>query len=122
MYFAGNTLVAWRRVKTGTASQPPSAPQTLFQAVAVNLVNPGPYLGWSLVLGPLTIEAWRQSYVNAITLVTSFYVAMVLSLSLIIVLFGTTSFLGSQGRNVLMLASSAVLAGIGIYQLFSALT
>ena len=120
MYFAGSTLVAWRRVKTGTASQSPSAPQTLFQAVAVNLVNPGPYLGWSLVLGPLTIEAWRQSYGDAIALVTSFYVTMVLSLSLIIILFGTTSFLGSQGRSVLMLASSAVLAGIGIYQLVSA--
>jgi hypothetical protein len=46
---------------------------------------------------------------------------MVLSLSLIIVLFGTTSLLGLQGRRVLMLASSAALAGIGIYQLFSAL-
>ena len=121
LYFAGSTLVAWRREKTGTALEPPSAPQTLFQAVAVNLVNPGPYLGWSLVLGPLTIEAWRQSYGYAITLVTSFYVTMVLSLSLIIVLFGTTSFLGPQGRGVLMLASSAALAGIGIYQLLSAL-
>jgi len=121
LYFAGSTLLAWRREKTGTALELPSAPQTLFQAVAVNLVNPGPYLGWSLVLGPLTIEAWRQSYGYAITLVTSFYVTMVLSLSLIIVLFGTTSFLGSQGRSVLMLASSAALAGIGIYQLLSAL-
>ena len=121
LYFAGSTLVTWRREKTGTASKPPSAPQTLFQAVAVNFVNPGPYLGWSLVLGPLTIEAWRQSHGYAITLVTSFYVTMVLSLSLIIVLFGTTSLLGLQGRRVLMLASSAALADIGIYQLFSAL-
>lgn len=121
LYFAGSTLVAWRRAKTGTAAETPSAPQTLFQAVAVNLVNPGPYLGWSLVLGPLTIEAWRQSYGLAIALVTSFYVTMVISLSLIIILFGTTSFLGSQGRSVLMLVSSAALAGIGLYQLISAL-
>ena len=121
MYFAGSTLVAWRRKKAGTELEAPSAPKTLFQAVAVNLVNPGPYLGWSLVLGPLTIEAWRQSYGHAITLVTSFYVTMVLSLSLIIVLFGTTSFLGSQGRSILMLASSAALACIGVYQLLTAL-
>jgi len=121
LYFAGSTLVGWRREKRGTASEAPSAPQTLFQAVAVNLVNPGPYLGWSLVLGPLTIEAWRQSYGQAIALVTSFYVTMVLALSLIIILFGTTSFLGSQGRSALVLASSAALAGIGVYQLLSAL-
>ena len=122
LYFAGSTLVAWRREKTGTATEPPSAPQTLFQAVAVNLVNPGPYLGWGLVLGPLTIEAWRQSYSHAIVLVTSFYITMVLSLSLIIILLGTTSFLGSRGRSALMLTSSAALAGIGVYQLLSALS
>jgi hypothetical protein len=40
---------------------------------------------------------------------------------MIIILFGTTSFLGSQGRSVLMLASSAALASIGVYQLISAL-
>jgi threonine/homoserine/homoserine lactone efflux protein len=121
LYFAGSTLAAWRREETGTPMEAPSAPKTLFQAVAVNLINPGPYLGWSLVLGPLTIEALRQSCGHAITLVTSFYVTMVLSLSLIIILFGTTSFLGSRGRSALMLASSAALAGIGLYQLISAL-
>ena len=43
------------------------------------------------------------------------------ALSLIIILFGTTSVLGSQGRSALVLASSAALAGIGVYQLLSAL-
>ena len=120
LYFAGSTFLIWRREKTGIALEVPSAPKTLFQAVAVNIVNPGPYLGWSLVLGPLTIEAWSQSHGYAIALVTSFYVTMVLSLSLIILLFGTTSFLGPQGRRALMLASSVALAGIGVYQLLSA--
>jgi hypothetical protein len=54
-------------------------------------------------------------------LVTSFYITIVLSLSLVIILLGTTSFLGSRGRSALMLTSSAALAGIGVYQLFSAL-
>ena len=121
LYFAGKTLSAWRQEKTGTALEAPSAPKTLFQAVAVNLVNPGPYLGWSLVLGPLTIEAWNQSYGHAITLVTTFYVSMVLFLSLIIIIFGTTSLLGNRGKRALMLASAAALACIGVYQILSAL-
>ena len=121
LYFAWNTLVQWRREKTRTDMDIPSAPRTLFQAVAVNLVNPGPYLGWSLVLGPLTLEAWRQSQVQAIALVLSFYITMVFSLTLIILLLGTTSYLGPQGRRSLMLASSIALASIGIYQLLSAL-
>jgi threonine/homoserine/homoserine lactone efflux protein len=121
LYFAGNALAEWRRGKTGAGSKMPSGPQTLFQAVTVNLVNPGPYLGWSLVLGPLAMEAWRQSSGYAISLVASFYVSMVLSLALIILLFGTTSFLGAQGRRALLLASSAALASIGVYQLVTAL-
>lgn len=121
LYFAGKTLSVWRREKTGTATEAPSAPKTLFQAVAVNLVNPGPYLGWSLVLGPLTIEAWNQSYGHAITLVTTFYVSMVLFLSIIIFFFGTTSLLGPRGKRNLTLTSSAALAGIGVYQILSVL-
>ena len=121
LYFAGKTLFAWRQEKTGSALKAPSAPRTLFQAVAVNLVNPGPYLGWSLVLGPLAIEAWKQSYGNAIILVTTFYVSMVLFLSIIIILFGTTSLLGHRGKRALMLAAAAALTCIGIYQILSAL-
>jgi threonine/homoserine/homoserine lactone efflux protein len=121
LFFAATMIVAWRREKAGTAPEPPSAPRTLFQAVAVNLLNPGPYLGWSLVLGPLLLEAWGQSPSHAIFLVAAFYTVMVLTLALTILLLGTTSFLGPRGKRALMLVSSAALAGIGIYQLLSVL-
>jgi len=122
LYFALKTFLTWRREKIGISQEAPSAPRTLFQAVAVNLVNPGPYLGWSLVLGPLAIEAWGQSHGHAVALVASFYVSMVLSLAMIILLLGTSSFLGSKGRRALILVSSAALAGIGVYQLLSVFT
>lgn len=121
LYFAWRTLAAWRSVQRGATVEAPSAPRTLIQAVAVNLVNPGPYLGWSLVLGPLAIEAWRLSPGCAVALVASFYASMVATLALTIVLFGATSVLGPKGRRVLLLASSLVLAGLGGYQLISAL-
>jgi threonine/homoserine/homoserine lactone efflux protein len=121
VYFAAKTLSTWRQEKRGAALRAPSAPETLFQAVAVNLVNPGPYLGWSLVLGPLAIEAWKKSCGHAMILVASFYVSMILTLSLVIILFGTTAFLGPQGKRALMLSSSALLACIGVYQIFSAI-
>jgi len=120
LYFAGSALAAWRRDKAGTEMEAPSAPRTLLQAVSVNLVNPGPYLGWSLVLGPLAIEAWNESAGYAIVLIASFYVTMVLSLGLFILLLGTTSFLGPRGRRALLFASSVALASIGVYQLVSA--
>jgi threonine/homoserine/homoserine lactone efflux protein len=121
LFFAGSAFVVWRREKTGAESKIPSAPRTLFQAVAINLVNPGPYLGWGLVLGPLAIEAWNRSGGLALALVASFYITMVLCLALIIFLFGATSFLGPKGRRTLLLLSSVALAAIGIYQLLSVL-
>ncbi|MCK9997367.1 MAG: LysE family transporter, partial [Candidatus Krumholzibacteria bacterium] len=119
LYFAFRTFLEWRRGKEGAVIDTHSAPRTLFQAVAVNLVNPGPYLGWSLVLGPLAIEAWQQTPVHAVTLVAAFYITMVSSLALFILLLGTTSFLGPRGRRGLLLASSIALGVIGGYQLMS---
>ena len=122
LYFAARTFIEWRRARTGAAHEAQSSPRTLLQAVAVNIINPGPYLGWSLILGPLTLEAWAESPAHAVALVGSFYVVMVLSLSLFILLLGTTTFLGPRGRRGLLLASSFALAGIAVYSLWSALS
>ena len=121
LYFAAKTFLEWRGAREGSVHEAQSSPRTLLQAVAVNIINPGPYLGWSLILGPLTLEAWAESPAHAFALVGSFYVVMVLSLSLFILLLGTTSFLGPRGRRSLLLASSFALAGIAIYSLWPAL-
>lgn len=122
LYFAIKTFSEWRRMKLGTPSTIHVAPRTLSQAVIVNLLNPGPYLGWSLILGPLALEAWAESPAYAVALVVSFYSVMLFSLALFIVLVGTTSILGSRGRQGLLLASSFALIGIAIYSLWSSLT
>jgi len=121
MYFAVKTFLEWRRTGSGDEAAPQSSPRTLLQAVGVNLVNPGPYLGWSLILGPLVLEAWSTAPLNAIALVVSFYVVMVASLALFILLLGTTSYLGPRGRRGLLLASSVALALIAVYSFWSAL-
>jgi threonine/homoserine/homoserine lactone efflux protein len=121
LYFAVTTFLEWRRAYQGETAEPQSSPRTLLQAVGVNLVNPGPYLGWSLILGPLALEAWAESPLLAVALVTSFYVTMVASLAVFILLLGTTSYLGPRGRSALMLASSIALAAIALCSFWSAL-
>jgi len=120
LYLAGRTLVAWRHARAGEIPKAQSAPRTLLQAVAVNIVNPGPYLGWSLILGPLALEAWAESPAHAAALVLSFYTTIVLSLGLFILLVGTTTRLGPRVRQHLFLVSSVALAAIAIYSLWSA--
>lgn len=120
LYFAVRTFLDWRRANQEVETPVPSAPRTLFHAVAVNIVNPGPYIGWSLILGPLVLEAWAQNPLHSMALIISFYIVMVGSLALFIVLLGTTTYLGPRGRQWLLFAASLVLAGLGIYSLYSA--
>ena len=120
LYLAWSSFKQWRRQSEAGNNDDGSIPQTLLQASMVNLINPNPYLGWSLVLGPAAINAWRSDPVNAIVLISSFYIVMVLALAGTIVIFGTTRFLGEKGRRALILVSTVILAILGIYQLVAA--
>jgi threonine/homoserine/homoserine lactone efflux protein len=122
LYFATRTFLEWRRAGADAEEEDGSAPHTLLQAVAVNLVNPGPYLGWSLVLGPLVLQAWGRSPAAAVALVASFYVVMVVSLAVFILLLGSTAYLGPRGRRSLLLASSIALAALAVYSLYSSVS
>jgi threonine/homoserine/homoserine lactone efflux protein len=98
-----------------------SVPRTIVQAATVNILNPNPYLGWSLVLGPAFISAWHQSPANAVVLLIAFYATTVTVLACTILFFGTTSILGPGGRRVLILVSAVTLALLGVYQLVAGL-
>lgn len=98
-----------------------SAPRTLFEAALVNLLNPNPYLGWALVLGPLVLGAWREAPPFALGLLASFYGTMIAVMAGFILLVGTARFLGSRAQLVLVRLSTLLLAGLGIYLLVSSL-
>jgi threonine/homoserine/homoserine lactone efflux protein len=119
LYFAVRTFLDWRRAKDGIEREQPSSPKTLFQAVGVNFINPGPWIGWSFIMGPQALRAWAEAPIYAIALVVAFYVVMVVSLSLFIILVGTTAFFGPRGRRGLLLAASIVLVGIAVYSFAS---
>jgi threonine/homoserine/homoserine lactone efflux protein len=121
LYFAVRTFLEWRRTKTGFTQDEQSSPRTLLQAVAVNFVNPGPWIGWSFIIGPVALQAWAEAPIKAVMLVATFYVVMVVSLALFILLVGTTSFLGTRGRRGLLLAAAIVLAGLSLYSFISIL-
>lgn len=106
-------------VQSSTANE--SRPRTFLQAAAVNILNPNPYLGWSLVLGPAIISAWHKAPINGLVFLFSFYLTMVFVLACTIILFGTTSFFSSMGQQKLMMSSSILLAVMGLYQISTAL-
>ncbi len=118
IYLAYRAFRSWRKFETDLTSEDRPGQQTLFGAVLVNLLNPNPYLGWSLVLGPLVIEGWKVNPLNGISLIVSFYLTMTVTLAGIIGLSGFAGRLGPNVRKSLIGISSVVLFIFGIYQLY----
>lgn len=97
-------------------------PGTIWQAALINLLNPNPYLAWSLVLGPALREAWLRHPLEGIIFLLAFYIPLVGGMALTILFFGTTRWLGDSGRRKLTLVSSVLLALLGVYLVFIGVT
>lgn len=115
LYFAYVAMRQWRNPSALDGHR--SAPRTLFAAVLVNLLNPNPYLGWALVLGPSALAAWREHPAHAVALVCAFYGTMVAMLALFILLVGTVRFLSPRAQRGLIAVSALALAGLGLFLL-----
>lgn len=117
LYLAGATVRDWRR-PAGPAALG-SAPRTLLEAALVNVLNPNPYLGWSLVLGPAVLVAGAEHAVYALALIGAFYGTMCVTLAGFVLLVGTRPFLDPAARRALVAVSATALAGLGLYLLAS---
>jgi len=87
----------------------------------VNFLNPGPYLGWSLVLGPALLEGWRKSPAHGVALLAGFYGTILGVNAGIVILSGTARRLGPRAGRALVGLSALALAGFGFYQLWAGL-
>ncbi len=117
LYLAWGAWKSWRDYKDTSATET-SVGQSLLKATLVNLLNPNPYLGWSLVLGPLVLRAWREAPRSAAAVVTGFYVALFGTTIAVMLTMEFARTRGPQVTRVLLAVSAVVLAGFGAYQLW----
>jgi len=120
IYLAFRAYLTWKTFYSRTESEV-SGQQNIFKAVMVNFLNPAPYIGWSLVMGPLLIKSWNISPVNVITFLTAFYSSMIIFSIVMVMLFAATRSLGSRINRIFIGISIVVLFLFGIYQLWSAI-
>ncbi len=113
LYFAWIAYGGWKN--PSDPSDPIAAPRTFFEAVLVNLLNPNPYLGWSLIMGPAVLSAWREHSSHALALIAGFYGTMVIGLAAFIALAGTATRFGSRTKERVLLASIWILAALGLF-------
>jgi threonine/homoserine/homoserine lactone efflux protein len=122
LYFA---FAIVRKISAGrpdTNDHDASAPRSLAQAVAVNVANPGPYLGWSLVLGPEVTRLWPTQPAAALAIVACFYLVLTVGNALTIIAFGGLRAFGPERMRALLPVSAAVLGALGIYRIVISLT
>jgi threonine/homoserine/homoserine lactone efflux protein len=91
---------------------------TLLKAVLVNILNPAPYIGWSLIMGPMFIKGYRESAINGIVLIAAFYITIVICQAGIILLFGLARNLGPKVTRITLGIASFGLAVFGVYLLW----
>ena len=118
IYLSYSTYKSWKNFDAEEKLKEPNIQQSLLNAVVVNILNPNPYLGWSLVLGPLFIEAWNAAPSQGISLIISFYLSIIFFLAITIIVFAFTRKLGPKISKILFGLSVLVLLGFGIFQLW----
>jgi threonine/homoserine/homoserine lactone efflux protein len=119
LYLAAGAVRAFRRYEAPRIDRTAHPARTVLNAAVVNLLNPNPYLSWSLVLGPLVLQAWRTAPAQGIALVASFYVTMMMSTALILIPFAGARALGPRIGRALVGLSALALAAFGLYQLWA---
>jgi threonine/homoserine/homoserine lactone efflux protein len=119
LYLAFIAWKTWQTYNPKLTFENKSGQNNLFRAALVNLLNPGPYLGWSLVLGPLFLKGWNEQPLNGLILLISFYGTMILTFMGTILLFSAARNIGSKITRMLILISAIALAFFGCYQIYA---
>jgi threonine/homoserine/homoserine lactone efflux protein len=114
-YLAYDSFKSFLNFEKVSKQKKSQSDNTLFKAVMVNALNPNPYLGWSLIMGPLFIEAYREAAVNGAVLIIGFYLTMVICQMAIIILFGLTKNLGPKVTKITLGIAALGLTAFGIY-------
>lgn len=115
----GGAYLLWLAACGMRFREPPESglSRGLLHGALVNLLAPGPYLFWGLVLGPLVLGAARESLLAAATCVTAFYLAMMATNAGVVLAFGWASTGNQRLRGGLRAASVIALGGFGLYSL-----
>lgn len=117
LYLARGALAARPDVSASPGAAGEAAHRNFFKAVLMNTLSPGPYLFWSLIAGPIVLEAWRQSPSLGLSFVLGFYGTLIGGCAVFILLFATTSRFDAKVSRALTTVSGLILLLFGLYQI-----
>jgi threonine/homoserine/homoserine lactone efflux protein len=118
LYLAFGAYSSWKNFDLNISSTESGTHQSVLQAALINMLNPNPYIYWTLVTGPILLTGWRETPANGVGFLAGFYISILLSLSAIIIVFGTARQLGPKVNRALLGISAIALFCFSLYQLW----
>jgi threonine/homoserine/homoserine lactone efflux protein len=118
LYLAWDAWQTFRNFERAEEQARSHAVESLWKAAVINLLNPNPYLGWSLVLGPLVLQGWHSSPRDGVAVGVGFYGALIGTTILIVLLFDFARSSGPRVARALVAISAVALGCFGLYQLW----
>ena len=122
LYLARSALLTLKDDGPAVGPSFNAARQTLIRAVAMNFLNPNPYIFWSVVAGPIVLSGWRSSPPLGISFVIGFYGIFIFALAALIVVFGTAGKIGPRTNRLLSAVAATALLAFGLYQIVAGVT
>jgi threonine/homoserine/homoserine lactone efflux protein len=118
LYLGWKSFQAYRNFQPADPSAPGAERQNLYQAALMNFLSPGPYIFWSILAGPILVRGWQQSPGLGLVFLAGFYILMVGTLAVLVLLFGAARQIGPRVNRIMIGVSALALLGFGIYQLW----
>lgn len=118
LYLAYGAYKSWKNLDLNIPIVETATQQSILKAALINMLNPNPYIFWSLVTGPILVTGWRETPVYGIGFITGFYLTLILGFSTIIIVFGSARQLGPRVNRALLGISAIALFCFGLIQLW----
>ena len=118
LYLAYGAYRSWKYFDPSPPVSDSTTQQSILKAALMNILNPNPYIYWSLVTGPILIQAWNEKPLYAAGFLAGFYIALIGVYAAIIIIFGLARELGPKINRILIGISAAALFCFGMYQLW----
>lgn len=118
LYLSYGAYKSWRDDDEQAAPVESPERQSIIKAVLMNAISPYPYIFWTFVTGPVLLRGWRETPVNGIGFLVSFYLTLVMMAAAVVMVFGMAARMGPRVKRALLGISSIVLLFFGVYQLW----
>jgi threonine/homoserine/homoserine lactone efflux protein len=118
LYLAYGAYQTWKHFDPTVPGTETGNQKSILKAAFVNILNPSPYIFWTLVTGPILLAGWHETPAYGVGFIVGFYLTMIFSLVTIVLLFSTARQLGPKINRILLGVSALALLCFGLYQLW----